>query len=66
MYKPIVIAGNENQFADWCRATRTNPIAAVYVQTADDLRAALLRCRDVILWGDYQHNPAFREYRKVA
>lgn len=60
MHRPIVIAGSRSQFADWCAANHTNPIAAVYVETAEQLRSALLRTRDVRLWGDYASNPAYR------
>lgn len=60
MYRPIVIAGSRSQFADWCRVHQTNPIAAIYVETAEELRSALLQSADVRLWGDYAQNPAYQ------
>lgn len=62
MYRPIVIAGSRSQFGDWCRAHRTNPSAAIFVQTPAELRTALIANVDVWLWGDYARNPAFAEY----
>jgi hypothetical protein len=62
MYRPIVIAGSRSQFADWCRAYQTNPIAAIYVETPAQLRAALFQSGDVRLWGDYRRNPAYRAW----
>lgn len=63
MHRPIVIAGSLDQFADWCWVHRTNPIAALYVKSEDELRSALLRTRDVFLWGDYWRNPAYPAWR---
>lgn len=68
MYRPIVIAGSRSQFADWCQAHQTNPIAAIYVETPEQLRCALLQSGDVRLWGDYRQNPAYRAWalKRVA
>jgi hypothetical protein len=62
MYRPIVIAGSRSQFADWCRVHQTNPVAAIYVQTPEELRSARLLPGDVFLWGDYTHNSAYLAY----
>ena len=59
MHRPIVITGNAAQFADWCRRFCTNPAAVEYVETPEQLSAALERTSDVRLWGDCARNPAF-------
>lgn len=60
MHRPIVIAGNRSQFEDWCRTYRTNPVAAQFIESAEDLEAALREHDDVRLWGTYEFNPAYR------
>jgi len=62
VHRPIVIAGNAAQFADWCRRFLTNPVAAEYVESPEQLASALERTDDVRLWGDCTRNPAFRAY----
>lgn len=62
MHRPIVIAGNREQFSDWCRRWGTNPMAVEYVETAAQLAAALTRTDDVRLFGDCPRNPAYRAF----
>lgn len=62
MHRPIVIAGNRAQFVDWCRRWATNPAAVEYVETPEQLSAALRRTDDVRLFGDFAANPAYRAW----
>lgn len=66
MHRPIVIAGNREQFEDWCRTYRTNPVAATFVDSVEALEAALRGNADVRLWGNYRANPAFRALTRCS
>lgn len=59
MHRPIVIAGNRAEFEDWCRTYRTNPNAAIFVDSPEDLEELLVGNTDVRLWGGYALNPAY-------
>lgn len=60
MHRPIVIAGNREQFEDWCRLHRTNPAAATYVDSVEAFVELVRTNADVRLWGDYARNPAYQ------
>lgn len=61
MHRPIVIAGDHDEFIGWCHVHRTNPLAARFVDSGEALKAALRTPADVRLWGNFRANPAYRE-----
>ena len=65
VHRPIVIAGSREQFEDWCRTYRTNPVAATFVDSPEALEACLREHADVRLWGTYRANPAFQALTKA-
>lgn len=53
----FVVAGNHEQFQNWCYETKTKPREAIYVDSPEKLFGMRLKAEDVFRYGTYYERP---------